>query len=195
MAMKRMFSLAVVGSDEFRELSHEAQLAYYEIIGRADDDGFISYARSILWRAGLDPAVLKQLTRSGFLIKFRGGIYLVRHWHAHNKIPESYYKPSRHTELLADYRVDNEGCYTPRGLNEQKAIREDDGTFELSVAEFFLKSGFLSSPDAFIAYNEARGWVGHGGECVREHYVRYATEWENTYRLRNRLCALDVDDF
>ena len=64
---------------------------------------------------------------------------------------------------------------------------EDNTAIELKITEYFIKNSYLSSPSSFIAYNSARGWRGFGGEDVRAEYVRYADEWERSYRTRNGL--------
>jgi len=48
MAEKRMFSKKIVGSDAFLDMPVSAQLLYFHLSMRADDDGFIGNPRSIM---------------------------------------------------------------------------------------------------------------------------------------------------
>ena len=52
--------------------------------------------------------------------------------------------------------------------------------FKLDVENFFLKNHFISSPRAFIDYNESRGWLGSGGAPLwqEDRWKDYARLWE-----------------
>lgn len=47
MANRRMFSLDVVDTDRFLDMSASAQALYFHLGMRADDDGFVSSPRKI----------------------------------------------------------------------------------------------------------------------------------------------------
>ena len=48
MANRRMFSLDVVDTDRFLDMSASAQALYFHLGMRADDDGFVSSPRKML---------------------------------------------------------------------------------------------------------------------------------------------------
>ena len=48
MAERRMFSKSITESDDFINLSKEAQSLYFHLCMYADDDGFINNAKSII---------------------------------------------------------------------------------------------------------------------------------------------------
>lgn len=187
MAARRMFSRHLIESDSFTDMQASARLLYFHLALRADDDGFISAARATLRMTGVSEESIEELTERGFLIPFDGGVYLIRHWHAHNAIPKGRYTPSQYSHLLADFEVDKSGAYIKR--TAKKAVCDekeyDDGTLLIKVAKYFADCNYLSSPDSFIAYNESRGWRGVGGEDIKESYERYSDEWEKNYRLRH----------
>ena len=175
MAEKRMFTRSIMECDRFISLPQEARLAYVYLILHADDDGFVDSPQGVLRLAGLDIGVLCMLVESEFLIVFDGEIYLIRHWHAHNKISRERHVPSKFSALLSEFTVDCSGIY----------VKSNDTALRLKIAEHFVRCGYLSSADGFIAYNAARGWRGIGGEDVKESFERYADEWERNYRVRH----------
>lgn len=48
MANRRMFSLDVINTDKFLEMSSSAQCLYFHLGMRADDDGFVSSPKMIV---------------------------------------------------------------------------------------------------------------------------------------------------
>ena len=68
MANRRMFSLDVVDTDRFLDMSASAQALYFHLGMRADDDGFVSSPRKIAKASncGLDDLTL--LAAKGFII-------------------------------------------------------------------------------------------------------------------------------
>ena len=69
MANRRMFSLDVVDTDRFLDMSASAQALYFHLGMRADDDGFVSSPRKIAKASnrGLDDLTL--LAAKGFIIQ------------------------------------------------------------------------------------------------------------------------------
>lgn len=74
MANRRMFSLDVVDTDRFLDMSASAQALYFHLGMRADDDGFVSSPRKIAKASncGLDDLTL--LAAKGFIIPFESGV-------------------------------------------------------------------------------------------------------------------------
>lgn len=61
---------------------------------------------------------------------------------------------------------------------------EEQSDIENRVYDLFEKRGFISSPDDFITYNNARDWKGIGGEDVKKQLVHYANKWELSECIR-----------
>lgn len=91
MASRRMFSLQVVDTDKFIDMSISARLLYYELGMRADDDGFISSPLKIIRSIGCSTDDLKLLIAKGYVISFDSGIIVIRHWKMNNYIQKDRY--------------------------------------------------------------------------------------------------------
>jgi hypothetical protein len=89
-----MFAKSVTESDEFLELSKNAQCSYYHLCMYADDDGFINNVKSVLRIVGSTKEDLEELKRTNYIHEFDSGIILVMHWKAHNYIQKDRYKPT-----------------------------------------------------------------------------------------------------
>ena len=202
MARKRMFSRDIVDSDAYSNMSLSSQVLYFRMVMCADDDGVVDSALMLMRQFGFCEDELSELCRLGFVIRLTDGIYLIRHWQAHNKIPSNIYKPSRYSHILKAFKVNGMGVYESRADGGEVIENKDeeklfggliskadfeDGLFEIKVAEYFIRQSYVSSADSFIAYNAARGWVGVGGESVKENFERYADEWEKSYCLKHNL--------
>ena len=113
MASKRMFSMDVVGSDEFLDLPASAQNLYFHLNMRADDDGFINNPRAVMRIIGASDEDLELLEENDLLMIY-GSVVVVRHWHVHNQINPQWYIPTRYRELLSGLTLMSNGAYTDR---------------------------------------------------------------------------------
>lgn len=95
MANRRMFSLSVVDTDVFLDLSKDAQLLYFHLGMRADDDGFVASPRRIVRMIDCNAQCLEELEEYGFILSFSTGVIVIRHWNVSNWIPKD-----RHTETI-----------------------------------------------------------------------------------------------
>lgn len=91
MAQRRMFSLKVIDTDMFLDLSINAQLLYFHLAIRADDDGFISSPKKIVRMINLKEEDFNTLIDKGLIIKFESGVCVVKHWLVHNCIQKDRY--------------------------------------------------------------------------------------------------------
>ena len=98
MARRRMFSLDVVDTDKFLEMSQTAQCLYYHLGMRADDDGFISSPNKIIRMLGCNIGDLQELIQNGYVLKMESGIVVIKHWRLHNSIKSDRYNPTIHVE-------------------------------------------------------------------------------------------------
>lgn len=98
MAEKRMFAKSITESDDFLNMSKNAQCLYYHLCMYADDDGFINNTKSILRIVGSDIKYLEELKRNKYIHEFDSGITLIMHWKVHNYIQKDRYKPSIYTK-------------------------------------------------------------------------------------------------
>ena len=98
MANRRMFSLDVVDTDMFLDMSASAQALYFHLGMRADDDGFVSSPRKIAKASNCSMDDLKLLAAKGFIIPFESGVVVVTHWKENNYIRSDRYKPTRYVK-------------------------------------------------------------------------------------------------
>lgn len=107
-----MFSMKIVDSDAFMELSQTAQLLYFHLAMRADDDGFIGNPKRIMRAIGSCEDDMKLLLVKRFLLSFPNGIVVVKHWRIHNYIQTDRYNPTQYLEEKSSITVKENGSYT-----------------------------------------------------------------------------------
>ena len=117
MASRRMISLAIIDCDHFLEMSAGAQLLYFHLAIRGDDDGFINNPMRLLKLLDAKKDDLKTLIDRGYIIPFETGIVVITHWRMHNTLKKDRYKSSIHTKERALLCVSENGKYTLE-LNE-----------------------------------------------------------------------------
>lgn len=111
MARRRMFSLDVVETDSFLELSVEARLLYYEIGLRADDEGFVASPKMIMRTVGCDLAALDELINNGYVIKFENGVIVITHWKMNNQIKSDRFNETIYQNELSKLTIINKTYY------------------------------------------------------------------------------------
>lgn len=114
MAQRRMFSLKIVDSDAFMDMGQGAQLLYFHLSMRADDDGFISNPKKIMRMIGSSDDDMKVLLTKRFLLTFDSGIIVVKHWKIHNYIQNDRYTASQYVDEKNLLITKENGAYTER---------------------------------------------------------------------------------
>ena len=80
MAERRMFAKTIIDSDAFLEMPATAQMLYFHLAMRADDDGFINNPKRIMRMIGSGDDDLKLLILKKFIIPFESGVVVIKHW-------------------------------------------------------------------------------------------------------------------
>src|SRR3990167_156626 len=94
MAQRRMFSLKVIDTDNFLDMSPTAQNLYFHLGMRADDDGFVASPKKIMQICGAPDDDMKVLIAKGFIIPMAtNGVSVITHWKVNNLI-----RPDRYVE-------------------------------------------------------------------------------------------------
>lgn len=101
MAERRMISLKIIDTDLFLDMSMSARYLYHELNARADDDGFINSVKKITKMVGASEQDIKELIDRNFLISFKSGIIVIRHWKISNSIQKDRYRPTIYQEEKA----------------------------------------------------------------------------------------------
>lgn len=125
MAQRRMFSMRIVDSDAFLEMPQTAQLLYFHLAMRADDDGFIGNPKRIMRTVGSGDDDMKLLLAKRFLLAFEAGIVVVKHWRIHNYIQSDRYTPTQYLDEKKQLKVKENGAYTECIQNGSKADTQD----------------------------------------------------------------------
>ena len=94
MAEKRMFAKTIIDSDLFLDMPVTAQLLYFHLCMRADDDGFINNPKRIMRDVRCGDDDLKVLIAKDYIIPFESGVIVIRHWRIHNWIRGDRFKES-----------------------------------------------------------------------------------------------------
>ena len=102
MAQRRMFSLRIVNSAKFLQMSEGAQLLYFHLAMRADDDGIVE-AYPVTRLLGAQPDNFKLLVGRGFIRQLNEDqVSLVIDWNEHNTIRADRKVDSIHIGLLKE---------------------------------------------------------------------------------------------
>ncbi len=111
MASQRMIKLTIVEADRFNDMPMSAQFFYYNLILRADDDGFVGNPKMIGRLCGADDKDIVMLCRKGYLYRFESGIVLIRHWKLHNHIRPSIHQDTLFSEELEQVELSDKDIY------------------------------------------------------------------------------------
>lgn len=107
MAKRRMISLDVVDTDRFLSMPITTRCLYYDLLIRADDDGFVGSPRKIQRVTGSSDDDFMLLIAKGFVIPFRSGVCVITDWHLQNRIRPDRYVP---TIYRAEYEHLKQQC-------------------------------------------------------------------------------------
>lgn len=111
MAQKRMFSLQVVDTDKFMDMSTSAQALYFHLGMHGDDDGFVASPRKIARAAGCNDDDMRLLAAKGFIIPFDSGVVVITDWKINNTLQNDRYKETIYREEKAQLQTGKSGKY------------------------------------------------------------------------------------
>lgn len=124
MAQRRMFSLRVVDTDMFLDMSPTAQNLYFHLGMRADDDGFVSSPKKIMKMVGAPDDDYRVLVAKGFIIPMAtNGVCVVSHWKVNNLIKNDRYTETMYKEEKARIS-EKDGIYFIDFENGSKMVPE-----------------------------------------------------------------------
>jgi len=107
-----MFSLKVIDTDSFLEMSPTAQLLYFHLSMRADDDGFVSSPKKIMKMANVPEDDMRVLIAKRYIIPFETGICVIKDWKIHNYIQSDRYQTTQYLKEKSVLSEDENGAYT-----------------------------------------------------------------------------------
>ena len=112
MAERRMFAKTIIDSDAFLQMPATAQMLYFHLAMRADDDGFINNPKRIMRMIGSGEDDLKLLILKKFIIPFESGVVVIKHWKIHNYIRKDTYNETKYKQEKATLELDENSAYT-----------------------------------------------------------------------------------
>jgi DnaD/phage-associated family protein len=112
LANKRMLSLKVADSDAFLEMPPSSQALYFHFCLRADDDGFVNSPKKIQRIVGASDKDLKLLISKRYLLSFKSGVVVIKHWWLHNSLRKDRYTPTMYQDEYVTLYQKANGVYT-----------------------------------------------------------------------------------
>ena len=142
-----MFAKTIIDSDAFLDMPATAQLLYFHLSMRADDDGFVNKPKTILRMTGCKDDDLSLLFLKKFLIPFESGIVVIKHWKIHNYIRNDRYKETKYKEEKAALSLDENNSYTI-GIPNGYQMDTQDRLGKVRLGEESIDDNILPSPKA-----------------------------------------------
>lgn len=107
MAKRRMISLDIVDTDLFLSMPLTSRCLYYDLLLRADDDGFVGSPRKIQRMIGCSEDDFSILITKGFVIPFRSGVCVITDWRLQNRIRNDRYSPTIYQNEIKQLELSN----------------------------------------------------------------------------------------
>ena len=137
MAVKRMFSLKIVDTDEFLDMPLSTQSLYFHLGMRADDEGFVGNTNRIMRMIGSSADDLKILLAKRFIIEFDSGVYVIKHWKINNYIQNDRTQKTTYLEEKASLFIKENKSYSEciQNVSIDKIRLEEISIEESSIVE------------------------------------------------------------
>lgn len=120
MAERRMISKRIIDTDKFLDMPMTSRLLYYDLLLRADDDGFVSSPRRITRTIGASDDDLRLLIGKNYIIPFDSGICVIKDWKIHNWIRGDRHTDTPYTEEASLLTTDKNKAYRLKSETELK---------------------------------------------------------------------------
>ena len=114
MAERRMFTKKITDSDPFTEMPLSAQALYFHLNMNADDDGFLNNPKKIQRSIGASEDDLKLLIAKRFILTFKKGVIVIKHWRMHNLLRKDRYNETQYIEEKETLLIQKDGSYTEK---------------------------------------------------------------------------------
>ena len=107
-----MFSKKITDTDTFLDMPLSSQALYFHLNMHADDDGFVSNAKTIRRMTGASEDDLKLLLAKQFIFSFESGVVVIKDWKIHNYIRKDTYNNTIYSDEKEQLVEDKNGAYT-----------------------------------------------------------------------------------
>ena len=130
----RMFAKNIIDSDKFLDMGAGSRLLYYDLIMRADDDGFVGAPKRIMRETGASLDDMNVLISKSYVLPFDSGVVVIKHWRIHNIIRKDRYKETEYTDERSmlglneknEYEFDDSQSFLPDGTDVAPEWQPDD---------------------------------------------------------------------
>ena len=141
MAKRRMVSLKVIDTDEFLDMPISSQYLYYNLLTRADDDGFLGNPKRVMRMVGCNDDDMKVLIVKRYVIPFEKGICVIRHWRIHNLIRsdryvETEYKKEKDKLVQIDGKYEEKDNVIPNDNQMEPQVRLGKVSIDNNICVF-----------------------------------------------------------
>ena len=163
MAERRMFAKSIMDSDDFMNLPFSAQAVYVHLAMRADDDGFIGNAKSILRMIGASEDDFRTLVDEGYLRTFDSSVVAIVHWKTHNYIQKDRYKPTvyrKEKDLMYPKKEEIKEETKEKVRKEETAEEKIEETAEEKIEENEDEKGTEITDDFFVSDLDTQDRIG-----------------------------------
>jgi hypothetical protein len=214
MAQRRMFSLQIVDSDAFLDMPVSAQVLYFHLSMRADDDGFVGNPKKVMRMVGVNDDDLKVLMSKRFILTFESGVIVIKHWKIHNYIQNDRYHETKYVEEKHGLDTKDNGAYTEK--NKDVSKMDTEARLELGKASLGkdrlgkvrertpaqeAKDFFEQGETYYQLLQEVTHSSGAPPELVEKEFQKFHSYWtelnksgtrqkweqESTFEVRKRL--------
>jgi len=151
MGIRRLISLDIVDTDVFLDLPVSTQLLYFHLNTRTDDDGFISSPRKIMRMIGSQKNDIDLLVSQKFIIPFKSGVCVIKHWRINNSIRKDRYTETKYMKEKSTLLIRENGAYTL--TDDYRSVQVPNGYF---IIENLFENSWLTTGRPMVALSKVK---------------------------------------
>lgn len=191
MAARRMFAISIIDSDLFLRTPKDAQLLYFHLAMRADDDGFVNNPFKIQKMVDASDEDMNELIERQFILPFDSGIVVIRHWKIHNYIQSDRYKETMCKAEKRELTLDENKAYTRLDTECIQTVSKMDTQVRLELGKGSLgKGGSCSYEDNL---NTTQKTTSETTTTAEKNNIPTREEIESYCQVAS--ISIDIDDF
>jgi hypothetical protein len=184
MAQRRMFTLQIVDSDAFLDMPVSSQLLYFHLSMRADDDGFIGNPKKIIRMVGAGEDDMKVLFTKRFILTFKSGVIVIKHWKMHNYIQNDRYHETQYLEEKGGLNIKDNGSYTER-IQDVSKVEAEVRLGKTSIGEDRIEREPTPSQDAIEFFSGGKIYSdllkefseGNNSVFIEKEFKKFIIYW------------------
>ncbi len=195
MAARRMFAISIIESDSFLRTPKDAQLLYFHLAMRADDDGFVNNPQIIQKMVDASDEDMNELIERQFILPFDSGIVVIRHWKIHNYIQSDRYKETLCKSEKRLLKLDENKAYM---RSEGQCIQNGykmDTQVRLELGKVSLGKGSLGKVSSCSYEDNAKAKQKTTPETTTTTEKNIPTREEIESYCQVAKISIDIDDF